>query len=260
MYKVSVIMPIYNDGEYLENSLNSVINQTIGFENIELILIDDKSTDGSRDILENYSKKYSNIKSIFLDENSGCPGIPRNIGIKNATSDYIMFLDADDEYFLEICDKLYNTMILEDADIVICNWLETDNYGTVRGLFSSDEVVFGDEIVYFENGVVWSCIFKKSIILNNFIYFSDLNIGEDTIFIVKYYLYSNKLVCLNDFFGCHHFLRKDSTCVNSLDTRINAIKLYNSLFNLLKNVGGVDYDLNRFFKGTFRHLLRKLYC
>ena len=69
MYKVSVIMPIYNAEEYLRNTLNSVINQTIGFENIELILVDDCSTDNSRDIMEEYSKYYLNIqKNIFRRE------------------------------------------------------------------------------------------------------------------------------------------------------------------------------------------------
>ena len=99
MYKVSVIMPVYNAEEYLGNALDSVINQSMGFENIELILVDDKSTDNSRNIIEEYSNIYYNIKPIFLDENSGCPGIPRNVGIKNASSDYIMFIDNDDEYF-----------------------------------------------------------------------------------------------------------------------------------------------------------------
>ena len=69
MYKVSVIMPIYNAEEYLRNTLNSVINQTIGFESIELILVDDCSTDNSRDIMEEYSKYYLNIqKNIFRRE------------------------------------------------------------------------------------------------------------------------------------------------------------------------------------------------
>ncbi len=78
-----------------------------------MILVDDKSTDNSRNIIEEYSNIYYNIKPIFLEENSGCPGIPCNVGIKNASSDYIMFIDSDDEYLPEICDKLYNTIISE---------------------------------------------------------------------------------------------------------------------------------------------------
>ena len=85
-YKISIIIPIYNAQDTLKIAINSVINQTIGFENIELILVDDKSTDKSKDIINNYSNKYDNVKSIFLKENNGSPSKPRNIGIDNVTS------------------------------------------------------------------------------------------------------------------------------------------------------------------------------
>ena len=244
MYKVSVIMPVYNAEEYLRNALDSVINQSMDFENIELILVDDKSSDNSRSIIEEYSSKYSNIKPIFLEENSGCPGIPRNIGIKNATSDYIMFIDNDDEYFPEICDKLYNTIISEDADIVACNVLCTDNLGSREWLFDSDDYVFGDEIIYFDNVFVWTCIFKKSIILNNNICFID-GINEDTIFTIEYYMHSKKLVYLKDFNGYHHFDRSDSTSLISFDWEINIIKSFDKIVKILE---GTNYDLNRIFK------------
>ena len=247
MYKLSVIMPCFNNGKYLKNTLNSVINQTIGFENIELILVDDGSTDNSRVILKEYSKNYSNIKTIFLDENSGFPGIPRNIGIKNATSDYIMFIDADDEYFPEICDKLYNTIVLENADVVGCDWLETDDCNTVSTSFSPDEVVFGDEIVYIGPCAVWMCIFKKSIILDNSIYFPSLKVCEDNVFILNYFLYSKKLVYLKGFCGYHYIRRNNSISATSLDNIINSINVYELMFNILEEHGG-NYDSNRFFK------------
>ena len=244
MYKVSVIMPIYNGEKYLRNSLNSIIDQTLDFKNIELILVDDKSEDDTKTILEEYSKLYSNIKAIFLDENSGCPGIPRNIGIRNATSDYIMFIDDDDEYFPEMCDKLYNTMISEDADIVACNVLCTDNLGNKEWLIDSDEYIFDDEIIYFNNVFVWTCIFKKSIILNNNICFID-GINEDTIFTIEYYMHSKKLVYLKDFNGYHHFDRSDSTSLISFDWEINIIKSFDTIVKILE---GTNYDLNRIFK------------
>ena len=165
MYKISVIMPIFNVEEYLENTLKSVINQTIGFENIELILVDDCSTDNSREIIEKYSNDYPNIKKIFLEKNTGCPGIPRNIGIRNATSDYIMFIDHDDEYFPEICDKLYNTIISEDADIVVCDKIETKNNNVLYHQF------------FFLNYHYYN---YKIILLMNY-----------------YYLFENILLCLN---------------------------------------------------------------
>ena len=100
-YKVSVIIPVYNADKYLRTAIESVINQTIGFENIELIIVNDNSTDNSRRIIEEYSSKYDNIVDIHLEKNSGYPGKPRNVGIEIANAPYLIFLDADDEYLPE---------------------------------------------------------------------------------------------------------------------------------------------------------------
>lgn len=88
-YKVSVIIPVYNADKYLRTAIESVINQTIGFENIELIIVNDNSTDNSRNIIEEYSSKYENIVDIHLEKNSGYPGKPRNVGIERATAPYL---------------------------------------------------------------------------------------------------------------------------------------------------------------------------
>ena len=79
-------------------AIDSIINQSLGFENIELIIVDDCSTDNSRNIISDYANEYDNIVPVFLDENSGLPGKPRSLGIKYASADYISFLDSDDEY------------------------------------------------------------------------------------------------------------------------------------------------------------------
>ena len=119
-YKISVIIPVYNAEKHLENTINSIIKQSIGFENIELILVDDASKDNSKKIIESYSEKYSNIIPYFSEKNHGYPGFGRNIGLNTATSDYIMFMDNDDEYDVNMCETLYETMINENADIVVC--------------------------------------------------------------------------------------------------------------------------------------------
>ena len=98
-YKVSIIIPIYNAGNYLEDTIKNVMAQSIGFNNIELILIDDCSKDDSKSIIEKYANKYSNIKPIFLKSNSGHPSYPRNIGLKNVSAPFIIFLDSDDALY-----------------------------------------------------------------------------------------------------------------------------------------------------------------
>ena len=81
-YKISVIMPIYNAEKHLNNTIQSIIDQTIGFENIELILVDDASKDNSKMIIESYAEKYENIIPYYSEKNHGYPGFGRNIGLK----------------------------------------------------------------------------------------------------------------------------------------------------------------------------------
>ena len=117
-YKVSVIIPVFNVEDYLENAFKSLKNQTFGFENLEVIFVDDASTDSSPQIIEEYSNNYDNVISIFLDKNSGYGGRPRNVGMNYATSDYLMFLDPDDVFLEDACEILYNQITSENLEIV----------------------------------------------------------------------------------------------------------------------------------------------
>ena len=85
---------------------------------MEVILVDDKSTDHCREIIQNYANKYDNVKAIFLDENSGSGGKPRNIGMVYATKDYLMFLDSDNLLMDDACEVLYDEINSENLDIV----------------------------------------------------------------------------------------------------------------------------------------------
>ena len=118
-YKISVIVPVYNAEKTLKSTINSVINQSFGFDNIELIIVDDCSTDNSKKIIEEFSQKFKNIKAIFFENNRG-PSISRNIGIDNATAEYLMFLDSDDEFVKDYCETMYSTIIDGDFDICTC--------------------------------------------------------------------------------------------------------------------------------------------
>ena len=118
MKKVSIIVPVYNVEKYLTKCLDSLVNQTLS--DIEIIVVNDGSPDNSKKIIESYSEKYSNIIPYFSEKNHGYPGFGRNIGLNTATSDYIMFMDNDDEYDVNMCETLYETIINENADIVVC--------------------------------------------------------------------------------------------------------------------------------------------
>lgn len=105
MYKVSIIIPIYNVEQYLAQCLDSVINQT--YKNIEIICVNDCSLDNSFRILDEYSKNDKRIK-IINRENNGGLSAARNTGLDNASGKYIYFLDSDDWIDLDYIEKMLN--------------------------------------------------------------------------------------------------------------------------------------------------------
>jgi len=104
---ISVILPIYNVEKYIDEAFNSLLNQTIGFTNLEIILVNDRSTDGTLAILERYERDYGNVKLVTLPKNSGAPGTPRNVGMQLTTGKYTIFLDPDDHIPFDAYEKLY---------------------------------------------------------------------------------------------------------------------------------------------------------
>lgn len=121
MSKVSIIIPVYNSQKYLKKCLNSVCNQTL--RDIEIIILNDASTDNSLDIIRCYEKMDSRIKIINVDKNLG-PGALRNIGIKMADGDYIGFVDSDDYIEPNMYYELYNGIVRSDSDIASCGFIK----------------------------------------------------------------------------------------------------------------------------------------
>lgn len=246
MTKISVIVPCFNAEGYIRRSINSVLNQSIGFENIELILYDDCSTDSTRNIILEYAKKFENIIPIFSDENSGYPGKGRNEGLKIASSDYIMFLDSDDEYDDEICETLLNEIINEEADLVSCSYYNDDSLSKTEGYHlyycNNNEVevngkfVFNSRFQLNSGGVIWTCIYKRSIISENDIKFLEKGLCEDEYFLIQYYYYANKVIYLKSYFGITRHVQNDSASssytLNEIRIAQNNIK---DLFTRIKN-------------------------
>lgn len=110
---VSVIVPVYNSAKYLSDCIDSILAQT--FENIEIILINDGSTDCSASICDEYSLKYPNIKVVHKD--NGGASSARNKGLDIATGDYVMFVDSDDTIAANMVENLYEIMLNNDSDI-----------------------------------------------------------------------------------------------------------------------------------------------
>ncbi|WP_093795992.1 glycosyltransferase family 2 protein [Sporomusa acidovorans] len=136
--KISIIVPVYDVELYLRQCLDSLVNQTL--ENIEIICINDGSPDNSIGILNEYAQNDSRIM-VINQKNMGLSGA-RNRGLKVATGEYIMFVDGDDWVDLNICEKLYGTASLENADCVMCSYVkEFKNRSVVNHIFKEEYLV-----------------------------------------------------------------------------------------------------------------------
>ena len=128
--KVSVIMPIYNASSYLRPALDSVLDQTL-FE-IELICIDDGSTDNSLEIIKEYRERDERVR-IITETNAG-PALARNNGIRRARGEYIAFIDADDFVEPALLETLYELALKDNLDIAICKY---DIYNSSKARFEN---------------------------------------------------------------------------------------------------------------------------
>jgi len=142
---VSVVVPVYNVGKYLDRCVNSIVNQT--YRNLEIILVDDGSPDRCPEMCDAWAEKDSRIKVIHK-ENAGL-GMARNTGIENATGSYICFFDSDDYVHEETIEKAFKAMADNDAEIVIYGMSRISAQGTlVRNVIPQPEkaVYRGDEV------------------------------------------------------------------------------------------------------------------
>lgn len=128
-FKISIIIPVYNGEKYLPSTLDSVINQSIGIENLEIIIANDCSTDSTKQIIEEYRERINSqtnketIKSIHLIQNMGGAYGPRNIALDDVNGEYLMFIDSDDTYPLDACETLYNKINEYNCDITFGRYL-----------------------------------------------------------------------------------------------------------------------------------------
>ena len=126
--KISVIVPVYNVENYLEKCLNSLVNQTL--QEIEILVINDGSTDNSQKIIEFFQSKFPQKIKTFAKENGGLSDA-RNFGIDRATGEFLAFVDSDDYVSVTMMEEMYGLAKKHEAEIVICNLQKVDEHGNV---------------------------------------------------------------------------------------------------------------------------------
>lgn len=215
-YKLSVIVPTFNLENEIDKAFNSIKNQTIGFENIEVIFVDDNSTDNTLSKLNKYSSESNNVKVLTTKTNSGYAGNPRNIGIDNTTADYILFLDGDDELLLNSCEVLYDKIRLNNTDMVIGGHINVYSDGVCQHY----PPMIHDEESYFKNTLnpqllnvnpaISAKLFNRFLLIDNNIRFPEKIPGEDLVFLLESIINSRSILTLNNFYIYWRNLDNDS--------------------------------------------------
>ena len=223
--QLSVIMPVFNAEAYLEAAVKSVISQTL--EDIEIICVDDCSTDGSLDILKRLSTEDDRILVIHSEKNVGA-GKARNIGIETAKGKFITFMDSDDIIEPDLYAKAYERTQGGLIDEVV--WGLTEEHYDKKGSFKRSvtilpESVYCDEadklietVLHLERdtlfGYQWNSLYKASVIFENNLRFTDSLFYEDYFFNLKFIGCAKTLVTLK-IAGYHYYKRVNGSITNS---------------------------------------------
>ncbi len=255
--KISLIIPMYNVENYIDECLNSVINQDYGIQNIEVILIDDCSNDKTVQIVENYVQKY-NFILIKNKSNSG-QAVSRNKGIAIATGKYIAFLDSDDILYKNNLSQLYNQMVENDADLVFAR-LNSFNSKGEYGYYSDKYINEYKVTNVYESPNLLNCIsicsklYKASLIKN--IKFLEHTFHEDNSFTLET-LFNAKKIAIYPKYLYYRRIREDennkstmqkldyktfndlilnySDVLNNIQTQNNILFLYKYMIKKLNN-------------------------
>lgn len=208
--KISVIVPVYNVETYLEDALDSIVNQTF-FENIEVLMVDDGSTDDSRYIIEKYSLDYDNFYA-FHKENEGL-SVTRNYGLDRAKGEYIYFMDSDDYLIHDALEKMYQIASVNDNDVVTASFFRYNENKPWIHMISNyvfnnlEDDLYNITLKDYSNLIwdmpVWNKIYKKEFLdENNLRFYDGRVIFEDNIFSTEVYIKAKSVSVLKDGVYC----------------------------------------------------------
>lgn len=242
MPKVSIIVPVYNVAPYLARCLDSLVGQTL--HDIEIICIDDKSTDNSLEILHEYRNKDPRIQVIALDKNSGV-STARNTGIEAAHGEYLGFVDPDDYVDLDFYEKLYITTKHENADITRGNCRVTNFKGETYNKTKEMLSIQRNGKWYFI-WQWWCAIYNKHMINTHNIKFpTNIISGQDGVFLKDCLRHTNKLAMCFD--THYNYIRREGSLSEEImppykiTSRMNSFRLTSEIYNQASYDNPDDY-------------------
>ena len=268
---ISIIIPVYNVENYLNDCINSVLNQS--YQNFEIICIDDASTDSSSEILEYFVQKDSRIKLLKNETNRGL-GPSRNIGLDVAKGKYILFLDSDDWYSPDTLETLYIEAEKNNLDVLLfkstvyyddSQTLKVESYYDMSFMNKFDHKVFNhwelDKTkLFFIPIAVWNKFYLKSFLDENNIRFPNKDyLHEDNPFSCKVMIRAKRISMLTDYFYNHR--KRDGSLTTLRDRRLfdNIEIVYLILEVFLENKEIYEYYKKEVLTYIFKLVLKVKY-
>lgn len=240
-YKVSVVVSSYNYAHIIEETFETIKNQSFNFEDIEVVFVDDHSTDNSLEVLGKLADEYENVKLFTVPEGKKGVSYPRNIGIESATADYIVMLDADDKLDPLFIEKTYKEITENDVDLVKTsfylgfdkNLSYSQNLGRVV-VHPDDVTVLMTSYNYLES---WATMYRRKFLMDNNLRFSYVHkFYEAFLFSLECILKTDKdIILLDDYEGYLWNFKMDG--LHTVDVTVeeldNVIECFTEMFALL---------------------------
>ncbi len=235
---ISVIIPCYNLAGYTRTCMDSIINQT--YRNLEIIAIDDGSTDETPWILAEFAKNDSRV--VFKQQKNAGAGAASNLGIETAQGDFIAFVDNDDWIQPDMYEKLHSALISNHADMSICNFnlVYENNTNYCYSVMRNETVNIRDDVYgYFcrfcacpkPNNYIWTRLYKTNIIKKSGIRYEDFPLGADTLFNFKLLPHMNRISFIKD--GLYNYVQRKNSSVYTMAKKKNIAKVYADGFDAL---------------------------
>lgn len=244
MIKISIIVPVYNAKDYISKCLDSLVNQTL--DDIEIIVVDDGSTDGSDKILKKY---FSDKVKVITQKNAGV-AVARNTGLKIAKGEYIAYVDSDDWVELDMFEKMYNKAIQNDYDAVMCDFWYIDDNKKWDGILTNNDDILTlkqkKDFMIKMFPVIWNKIYKRSKIGK--FKFKDGVWAEDVEYLYRIMPSIDSIGIVNEKY--YYYYQREKSESRLYDKRV---------YNYIDNFNGiVNFYTNKKYYNIYRNELE--YC
>ena len=232
--KVSIIVPVYNVERYIKKCLDSLVCQTLN--NIEIIVVNDGSPDNSELIINEYAQKYSNIR-YFKKENGGV-GSARNFGLSKAIGKYILFVDSDDYIDITMAEKMYNSAVINNSDMVICNINDlNEKTGNIVRYFNNTvgvTNVYDNKALMLNRPAPWNKLYRKELFDDPEFRYVSNKWYEDLRLTTKLYLKCKTISFVEE--NLYYYLIRENSIMNNKNISRNyeIIEAFEDIINYFK--------------------------